>query len=445
MKKIILFYVAATILIAGCLAYFYKKPAFIFEKMMNTATTTPAITFKTEMEKDDVYVQFAMEVYDSIQTNYWNSGKNDLENIYLLAVQKILGLGHTLETHDRVGVAKLVTESMKDMTDNAKKKEFVLNLAQVVLYNLVPVARNTIYTSIQETAMRNEVKNVNPDKNLYDVIGVPASSTPAKIASAYEQKVEEIKAKPQTEETKEQLKQVTYANKVLADKNSRNQYDTTKIEPTIFASAISSSVMYLNMTKFSPTSLNEFVSNLNSSVSRPDLKALIIDMRGNIGGAIDFLPYFIGAFVGPNLSAYDIYKQGTTTPIKTIATKFDPLVRFKKIVLLVDSMSQSSAEAFAASVKRYHAAVVVGNTTRGWGTIENTFPISTVIDPAEKYTLYLVHSLTLREDGQPIESRGVDPDVDVKNANWKAQLDEYFNYSPLNSTIEKLLKSGPVN
>lgn len=392
----------------------------------------------------DPYVAFESDVYDTIKKNYWNSDKTDLDALYEVAIQKIAGPNAKLSSKDKAGIEKLIASTTAKMEEK-DKKNFVATLAQVVLFNLLPVGRNALYTQVQETAMRNEVKNVNTSRSLYDTLGVTASATPSEIEKSYTKLATKLKSEPKSTTTEQKLKDLAYSRRVLTDAASKTMYDTTKIEPTMLIKPISPSVLYMNMTKFSPTTLNEFANGLTARAGDGELKALIIDMRGNIGGAIDYLPYFTGAFVGFNLSAYDVYSRGTTTPIKTAISKFDPLIKFKKIVVLVDNLSQSSAEALTASLKRYHAAVIVGTTTRGWGTIENTFPIKTVIDPSQSFSLYLVHSLTLREDGQPIEGSGVKPDVDLSKPNWKAQLDDYYNYEPLNKAIESLKKSGPLN
>jgi C-terminal processing protease CtpA/Prc len=52
----------------------------------------------------------------------------------------------------------------------------------------------------------------------------------------------------------------------------------------------------------------------------------------------------------------------------------------------------------------------------------------------------LVHSLTLREDGQPIESRGVEPMVNIDDKDWPQQLSAYFNYPELVQTVKDILK-----
>ena len=94
----------------------------------------------------------------------------------------------------------------------------------------------------------------------------------------------------------------------------------------------------------------------------------------------------------------------------------------------------------AASFKKFHIGVVIGEHTKGWGTVERVFPIDNQFSDKEKYSLFLVHSITLRDDNQPIEGRGVDPDIKISDPNWQSQLLQYFNNPALVTSVASLTK-----
>jgi len=114
------------------------------------------------------------------------------------------------------------------------------------------------------------------------------------------------------------------------------------------------------------------------------------------------------------------------------------LTRYKKVIILIDNQTQSSAEVMAAALKKYNAGVLFGTATRGWGTVERAFPIENQIDENESYSVFLVHSLTLRDDGQPIEGKGVDPTININDSNWSDQLLAYYNFPNLIKAIKSL-------
>lgn len=148
---------------------------------------------------------------------------------------------------------------------------------------------------------------------------------------------------------------------------------------------------------------------------------------------------FQALLIGQDQYAYQFFQQGEKTDFKTRSGWLPSLVRYKKVVILVNENTQSSAEVMAAVLKKYNVGVVVGTRTRGWGTIEKVFPLENQLNEGEKYSLFLVHSLTLRDDGQPIEGRGIDPLIDITDSNWESQLYSYFHYSELTKAIKEIL------
>ena len=107
-------------------------------------------------------------------------------------------------------------------------------------------------------------------------------------------------------------------------------------------------------------------------------------------------------------------------------------------MILIDNNTQSTAELMAATLKKYNVGILLGEKTRGWGTIERVFELKNQLSDGEKYSLFLVHHLTLRDDGQPIEGNGVEPHIYLSNSTWKQELLAYFNYPPLISAIQSL-------
>jgi C-terminal processing protease CtpA/Prc len=409
----------------------------------NAAQKIPDADYSWSLEKDK-YVRFTMETFDKIKLNYWNNLTDDnLGNLYRLAIEKLTGKTETLATTTKEAVSRLVKDTVSSLPDNPAKKDFALKLTEIVLYNLEPFGRSALYTERQESALRNEVKNVNPGKDLYADLGLPKGSPPEAVQKNYERKVAELDT--ETPEATAKLKTLAYAKEVLTNPDAKTNYDRGQIEPTVFKRALSSTVYYVYMEKFSPTTFDELVKTITEGAARyPKADSLIFDVRGNIGGAIDWIQYFSGLFIGGGQYAYEFYHQGNFKPFKSLTAALPALSQFKKIIMLIDNRSESSTELLAATIKKYHAAVVVGKRTNGHGTVENTFPLDTEIDPAEKYSLFLVHSLTVGDDGQPIEGRGVLPNVDTEKTGWQKELLEYWNDNALVLTAAKIINRPPL-
>lgn len=362
---------------------------------------------------------FIAEVYDKIKENYWdNLSDAQLLDLFKLAIDKNGG---------SVQVAKF--DSREKMLSAISNSTNVAAVASAVLASLNPAGRSGLYTQKMEEQLKNTVNNVNPEKDLYKDLGVSKEASKAAIEQAFQDKV---KKEP------EKAKELAYAKDVLSKDDTKARYDQNKVEPTLFTKVIGPGILYIQFKKFSPTSYDEFIKAFESYKNDSSLNSLIFDLRGNIGGAIDATAYFLGHFIGKNQYAFDFYHKGEYLPFKTPTDKLPSIAKYKQVVVLIDNATQSSAEMMAASFKKYHVGLVLGIPTKGWGTVERVFPIDNQFDKANKYSLFLVHSITLRDDNQPIEGRGVDPDINIKSADWQQQLFSYFRNQGLVEAVKSI-------
>lgn len=395
----------------------------------------PDLNLEVNNEVEEPYIAFVSEVYDNIKENYWSKINDDqLSNIFKLAVEKTTEQSQALTTPDKAGVEEMIRSIVASMNDD-QKKDFVTKSSATVLVNLEPFGRSKLFSEEQERALRNTVENINPDKDLYASLGIDKEASPQEIEEAYQKKVESIK-------TPEEKEEIAYARDVLVDEDKRERYNKNGAEPTTSARLISPEIAYIRIDRFSPTTFDEFRKDAEKLDEGEDLNSLVLDLRGNIGGAIDLLPYFLGPFIGPDQYAYEFFHQDEKIPFKTKVGWLNSLVRYKKMVILIDENTQSSAEVMAATLKKYNVGIVIGTKTRGHGTIEKLIPIEQRISETEKYSLFLVENLTIRDDGKTIEDNGVEPVININDDTWKAQLLSYFNYTPLVQAVETVWKEG---
>ncbi|MBI2600247.1 DnaJ domain-containing protein, partial [Candidatus Daviesbacteria bacterium] len=318
-------------------------------------TKTNPSAAKQQATIKDPYIAFLSEIYDKVMENYWDNITDDqLSNIFKLASEKLTGQPQELKTKQKpvtqnktnpapglsvnlqgssIGDLKLLDENsgkpsskkealmemlkniLKSM-DDKQKKEFSVNIAASVLSNLNPFGRSGLYTQKLETQLKNTVSNINPEKDLYKDLGIAKGSTQQQVKEAYEKKADEL-SKQDTPEAKEKLKEATYAKEVLAQPDRKERYDQKGVEPTLFTKVVQPGILYLQFKKFSPTSYDEFVKSFDPFKDDKNLYGLIFDLRGNVGGAIDAAPYFIGNFIGKNAYAFDFFHKGEYQPFKT--------------------------------------------------------------------------------------------------------------------------------
>ncbi len=400
-------------------------------------------SYKTSDEASSVYVRFDMEAYDSIQKNYWNTLSDaDLSDLFRLSLEKAEGVSSVeLSTSTRSATAAMLGRAFSQATSTEARRQLALNTLIVALYNLAPLGRDALFSSAQTTQLRQEVANVNPSNDLYATLGLSKGASIADVGRAARTKEALLEASNSPEAAAE-LKQVAYAAKVLSSADTKARYDESGIEPTGFGHLIGRT-LYFDMSKMSPTTLQEFALAVDSASTTPGIDSMIIDLRGNVGGAFDLAPALLGLFLGPNQYAFDIYAQGKYDVERTTEPAFGELERYQDIAILTDSMTQSTAEVIAAAFKRFRLAHIVGGATRGWGTVENTYPLATDVGSGETYSLLLVNHLTLDDRNLPIEGRGVEPDVDIAKAGWQDKLARVFSSSSLIRAVEGVVPHPP--
>ena len=334
-----------------------------------------------EQTSKNIYIEFLSEIYDKIQENYWNKiPDEELANLFRLGAEKLTQAPQNLSSANKKGVSEMVTNILEKI-EESKKKQFSAELAHLVLWNLKPFGRSALYVKKDEENLKNRVQNVNPE--------------------------------------------------------------TGEIEPTVFGKLVRPEILHLYISKISPTTVDDLKKETEKFDNTEGLNTLILDLRGNVGGSLDILPYLLGPFIGPNRYAFEIFQQGNYDPLKTKFGWLPGLVRYKKVVILADGNTQSSAEVMIATLKEYNVGVFVGTKTKGWGTIEKVYEIDHQIDADEKYSIFLVNHLTLRDDNQPIEEAGVDPTIDINDPGWEDKLFEYFNSNELIKTVKEVWNSPP--
>lgn len=381
---------------------------------------------------------FISELYDKIKENYWdNISDAQLLDLFQLSFSKNGGQITSAHFDSKEKLLNAITTSTKSMPQEQRNK-FVSLVAGSVLASLNPAGRSGLYTEKLEQQLKNTVQNINPEKDLYKDLGLNKGASAEQVKEASQKKEEELR-KQASPEAQQKLKEVAYAKEVLTQEDRKQRYDQNGVEPTIFTKIFQPGVLYFQFKKFSPTSYDEFLKAFDTYKDDTVLTALIFDLRGNVGGAIDATPYFLGNFIGRNQYAFDFYHKGEYIPFKSPTEKLASIAKYKQVVILIDNQTQSSAEIMAASLKKYHVGVLVGTPSKGWGTVERVFPIDNQFDKTQKYSLFLVHSITLRDDNLPVEGRGVEPDVNIKNADWQRRLLEYFSDSQLVETVKSVL------
>ncbi len=151
------------------------------------------------------------------------------------------------------------------------------------------------------------------------------------------------------------------------------------------------------------------VRRLINELKGKDIDGLVIDLRGNGGGALVEATTMTGLFIdeGPVVQVRD--SQGR---VKLERDREPGMAWEGPLGVLVDRRSASASEIFAAAIQDYGRGVVMGENTFGKGTVQNLIDLDDFSrsDDARLGQIKLTMAQFYRIGGGSTQSRGVIPD-----------------------------------
>lgn len=160
---------------------------------------------------------------------------------------------------------------------------------------------------------------------------------------------------------------------------------------------------YVHLPSF--TGEADFYNRLIGKIKKS--RAVVVDLRGNPGGALDTLSTFAGYFEAQPTVVADMVGRKKTEPIKVKPRSPSLSV---PLVILVDSQTGSAAEIFARHVQRTGRGVVVGDRTAGRVTASKVIPGQVGADVAVLFAVQVAIARVVFPGGEELESKGVTPD-----------------------------------
>jgi carboxyl-terminal processing protease len=143
----------------------------------------------------------------------------------------------------------------------------------------------------------------------------------------------------------------------------------------------------------------------------PDLKGLVVDLRGNGGGFRTILESILGDFVSGQVGTF--FSQTSSYALTITGKPLGDKLSSLPVVVLVDQGTESYAEVLSASIQEKRRAKVVGVATAG-----NTETIY-AYNLEDGSRLWCAQEGFKLLDGTNLEGRGVIPD-EIVNVDWTA-------------------------
>ena len=161
-------------------------------------------------------------------------------------------------------------------------------------------------------------------------------------------------------------------------------------------------------------SVTRDVKKILEDLNQQDVSAVVLDLRNNGGGSLSEAANLSGLFVGP--MNHIVQVKDNNDRVSHVRSNSQAMVWDKPVVVMVNRVSASASEIFAAVIQDYGRGIVVGDDTWGKGTVQTLTNLSDFIKQqmitnpeigALKWTIQMF----FRVNGASTQAKGVEPDI----------------------------------
>lgn len=128
---------------------------------------------------------------------------------------------------------------------------------------------------------------------------------------------------------------------------------------------------YIKLTSYMEKSPEEIKTALESFKANPDVKGVILDLRGNGGGLLEAAVEIVGYFV-PKGTEVLRTKGREKSDVKIYRTTKQPIMPDVPLAVLIDGGSASASEITAGALQDLDRALLVGSRSFGKGLVQST-------------------------------------------------------------------------
>lgn len=212
-------------------------------------------------------------------------------------------------------------------------------------------------------------------------------------------------------------------NKYLTFSIKRTNIEIKTVKSNYF-DVESKKIGYLDVDVISSNTYKQFNKNLKR-LENKNIDSLIIDLRDNPGGHLSQTKEILSMFFNKKTVLYQLKDKDTKKKIYSSSNE----TRSYPIVILVNDGSASASEIITSCfMENYNNIKVVGTTTYGKGTVQQSHQLST--GTSIKYTV----QEWLTSKGKSINEKGIKPDEEL------LMNSEYYS-NPTYNTDNQLQKA----
>lgn len=160
---------------------------------------------------------------------------------------------------------------------------------------------------------------------------------------------------------------------------------------------------YIEIISFDRATFKQFEVAVNSLIEQ-GVKGLVFDVQGNSGGTFDAMSKMLDMLIGEADLLTIEYADGT----KKKACHSDENEIDLPMAVLVDSGSASASELFAATLRDYGKAILIGEKTYGKCVMQRSYALS------DGTSIRITIAKCLTKSGYDFNGKGLEPDIEIE-------------------------------
>jgi carboxyl-terminal processing protease len=354
-----------------------------------------------EMEDDDIVKTFLSSLAQTYDPHSEYLSPSDLENFQISMKLSLVGVGAVLSSEDGYAkVKEIVPGGPADRDGRLTVNDRIAAVAQ----------GEAEFEDVVDMKLDKVVEKIRGKKGtLVRLLVIPGDATDPSKRKIIEIRRDEVKLKDQ--EAKAEVLD-------LSGQEGR----------PVRIGWITLPSFYANMeNRGAPKSTTEDVAALISRLKREGVQGLVIDLRRDGGGSLEEAINLTGLFIprGPVVQAKD--SNGKIT----VSQDTNPeLVYNGPLMVVVNRLSASASEIFAAALQDYGRAVIVGDERSfGKGTVQTVLDLGRLMSPfslgsTEAGALKLTIQKFYRVRGGSTQLKGVESDIVLPSLTDNSEIGE---------------------
>ncbi len=160
---------------------------------------------------------------------------------------------------------------------------------------------------------------------------------------------------------------------------------------------------YIKIVSFDKVTSKQFEIAVDNLLEQ-DVKGLVFDLQGNLGGTFDSMSQMLDKLVGEGNLITIEYANGITKE----ACESDKDEIDLPMAVLVDSSSASAAELFAATLRDCKKAILIGKKTYGKCVMQRSYTLN------DGTSIRFTIAKCLTKSGYDFNDKGLQPDIEIK-------------------------------